>query len=84
MLGWLAAPLLVSAQQPEAAAEAPALVVVPEGVALAQGKVHLKVTVSESAAAGTPVVVASGIRVLGAFPLGPGEHEVTIRDRELL
>jgi Na+/H+ antiporter NhaC len=83
LLALAAAPHRIDAQEAagqeaEPAAQSPAIVIVPEGVALAHGKLHLKVTVPDAVAPGTPVVVASGARTLGAFPLGPGEHEVTV------
>ncbi len=75
MLCWLPAPA-VHAQQPEPAP--PSVAVVHQGAALARGKLHLQVTVPESAPAGGPLVVSAGGRTLASLPLGPGEHEVTV------
>ena len=62
----------------ETVGEAPPIAVTVSGAALAHGRLHLHVTLPESVPAAALLVVTSGGRQLGSYPLGPGEHDVTV------
>jgi len=62
----------------ETSDEPPRLEVAVTGAALAHGQLHLEITVPAGVAEDTPVAVSADGRLLGSFPLGPGEHGVTV------